>query len=167
MPISPLIIACPYCSSMYVQFDRFGSATGTVSAIVILAGIFCAPFMLHWVGWKIGPRPEKRKARAAWVYVGILLLWIWFLLRLDEFRPDYNRSDAIVAFSDVMLYYLFLPFTVLWNGAVNPIMFSASPFVSVPIGLMWLVSPPVLYGKIANRFDRKIERIRSPRPQGG
>lgn len=152
------LLACPTCSSAFLQFDRFASRQGAWAALVIVICIAAAPLVLRLLGWRTGAKPLKVK-RQKWIpYIAFAGLWIWFLSRMDQFGPAYHRADHSLLFSDVLLYWLFIPFVVLWNGLINPLLFSASALVAGVVGVAWFVVPPWTYAALCNRVDRVLVR---------
>ncbi|MBK8477676.1 MAG: hypothetical protein IPL39_15655 [Opitutaceae bacterium] len=158
-------LACPYCNSAYLQFDRFSSPQGRIAAIAIVIVILATPFVVHFAGGRIGASPKKSRIRSLMPYLVFAALWIWFYSRFDHLVPNYNQQSNLIRFSDMMLYTIFFPFTVLWNWVIVAVFFFAPWWISMAVGVGWLIVPPCIYARLANRFDRKI-RWPNKSPQG-
>lgn len=156
-----LFLACPYCSSAYLQFDHFASPLGLAAALAILGMIAGVPLYIILFSAKLDARPRKNRARRTAPYLLFVVLWIWFLSRMSLLEPDYNRHTNIILFSDIILYLIFLPFIAAWNYVVTQLAFFAPQWISNITAILWTISPPVIYGWLSNRYDRDIRLHKS------
>jgi hypothetical protein len=63
--------------------------------------------------------------------------------------------------SDIILYFIFLPFIAAWNYVVTQLAFFAPQWISNITAILWAISPPVIYGWLSNRYDRDIRLHKS------
>lgn len=153
------ILACPHCSSQLLHFERFESELGKYAAILIVLICLSTPVLIKRLGWKFKRIREKKKwYRRAIPHLFFLVVWVTLLARNGEFRPDYNRADNIILFSDVLAYSIFFPFMLVWNFIVNPVLFSAPEIIAGVVVILWMATPPFIYGRLANKFDYQLKK---------